>query len=64
MQGIKVNLVLQKQCLKIENVYLTKTILIYIIYTLLNVSVQIQMIHVETTMSESYAKTKLKLIKV
>ena len=41
MQSIKVNLVWQNQCLKNENVYLTKTILVYVIYTVLIVSVQV-----------------------
>ena len=39
MQRMKINLIVKKHCLKNENVYLTKSILTYVIYIVLNVSV-------------------------
>ena len=59
MQRIKINLITQTKSFK--NVYLTKNILIYVIYTDLNVSVQTQILHVETIILANFAENKLYL---
>ena len=59
MKLIKINLISQNHYMKTENVYLTKTILTYVIHIVLNVSVQTWILNVEKIILANYAQNKL-----
>ena len=61
MQRLNITQLAKQHCFKNKSKYKTKTILVYVIYFVLNVSVETQILHVETIMLANEAQNKLNL---